>query len=266
MPTRIDNFIVWGHGVQYIREIMCVLRENFEIIVIHRIDIDDMKRFIDDIYACDTYPLSHLRSKTKYLRTVPHEIISITVRNHNVQEREAGKGAFKGVQCDHVVKVKNDIRDRFNPRRSNGKRSEQHVIHGTDYESQVDHILNIIGVKSRKYYTARKPYHLKGKFSKEIIRSVDELLINILGRGLMRPQDTPYFKYLSGDKQAYYDYFFPRMGTQLKEDHFPEAFDLLLENYDKLPPPKVVGVVVKDGGHRVAIAKFKGIKHITCLQ
>lgn len=265
MPTRIDNFIVWGHGISFIREIMCTLRENFEIIVIHREDITDMNKFIDGIYGCDTYPLSHLRAKTRYLLTVPEEIISITVRNHNVQEREAGRGAFRGVQCDHVVSVKNEIRNKFNPR-ENGKRTENHVIHGSDYESQVDYILKFLGVKNKEYYTRKKPYHLIGIYNKKIQKKVDELLINILGKGYIKAKETPHFKYLNNNKKAYNDYFFPHMGKELKEDHFPEAFDLLIKNFDKVPPPIVRGDKVLDGGHRVAIAKFKEYKEILCLQ
>ena len=261
MPTRIDNFMVWGHGIQYIREIMCTLRDNFEIIVIHRKDIADMGKFVNDIYACDTYPMYHLIAKTRYLLTVPQEIISITVRNNNVQEREAGSGAFRGVQCDHVCAVKKEIRQRFNP-----PGTENHVIHGTDYESQVEHILKVIGERDIEYYTRNKPYHISGTFSQTVYKDVDELFVNILGKGLTLASKTPYFAYLNGDVGAYEDYFFPRMGKELKEDHFPEAFDRLIENYDDTPPIKIKGNIVLDGGHRLAIAKFKGIEKIKCLQ
>jgi len=261
MPTRIDNFLIWGHGIQYIREIMCVLRGNFEIIVIHRKDISNMNKFISDIYECDTYPMYHLIAKTRYLLTVPHEVISVTVRNHDVRERMAGSGKFRGVQCDHVCEVKKEIRKMFNP-----QGTEHHVIHGTDYESQVDHILKVLGEKTVAYYTANKPYHLPTKCRSEVIRVVDELFINILGKGLSRASETPYFAYMTGDVKAYEDYYFPRMGKELKEDHFPEVFDKLIENFDKAPPPIVDGNMVLDGGHRVAIAKFRGYEKILCLQ
>lgn len=258
---RIDNFIIWGHGMSHLRDIMCVLRDNFEIIVIHRKEIDDMEQFIEDIYECDTYPIYHLIAKTRYLLTVPNEIVSVTVRNHNVQERESGSGAFRGVQCDHVCAVKREIRRRFNP-----SGTENHVIHGTDFEAQVEHILKVIGERDIEYYTRSKPYHIRGAFAQSVYVDVDELYVNILGKGYVRASETPYFAYLSGDVQAYEDYFFPRMGRELKEDHFPEAFDRLIENYDEAPPPIISDNVVLDGGHRVAIAKFKGIKTIKCLQ
>lgn len=261
MATRIDNFIVWGHGIQYIREIMCTLRDNFEIIVIHRKEISDMPKFVNDIYECDTYPLYHLKAKTRYLMTVPKEIISVTVRNHNVQERESGSGAFRGVQCDHVCGVKRTIRKKFNP-----PGTEHHVIHGTDYESQVEHILNVIGEKTVAYYTKNKPYHIPARDRQSVLKDVDELFVNILGKGAVRASETPYFAYMNGDVKAYEDYFFPRMGKELKEDHFPEAFDRLIEYYNETPPPIIDGNMVLDGGHRVAIAKFKGIKAIICLQ
>ena len=157
--------------------------------------------------------------------------------------------------------MKKAIRKRFNP-----PGTEHHVIHGTDDESQVDHILRAMGVRTVAYYTHSDPYHLPGIYAESVYKDVDGLFINILGKGYVRASETPYFAYLNGDVKAYEDYFFPRMGKELKEDHFPEAFDKLIENYDKLPPPKINGNIVMDGGHRVAIAKFKGLKQILCLQ
>ena len=247
---RIDNFIIWGHGIKHIREIMCILRDNFEIIAIDRVGVKDMAKFVDDIYACDTYPLEHLKAKTRYLMNVPWQVISVTVHNHNVQEREAGSGKFKGVQCDHVVRVKNEIRERFNPS------PHHHVIHGTDYESQTDHVLKVMGITG-------KARVIDGVFDTLASVKIDRLIVRT--PEAVRIVDSPHYKYLIGNVEAYENYFFPQMGRRFRQDHFPEAFDLLVKNYDVLPPPLVNRFIVIDGAHRVAIAKFKGIQIIECL-
>ena len=117
-----------------------------------------------------------------------------------------------------------------------------------------------------EYYTAFKPYHLPMDFGNKVYRNIDDLRVNILGHGGMKVEDTPHYKYLEGNKKAYEDYFLPNMGKGLKEDHFPEAFDWLIENFDKSKPIIIRGDRVLDGGHRLAIAKFKGMKKILCIQ
>ena len=254
---RVDSFIVWGHGVPHIRDIMCTLRANFDIITIRYFNIYDISAFIDKIYSCDTYPLAHLKAKNKYLMDVPSEIILVVVKNNNVQEREAGSGEFKGIQCDHVVSVKKQIREKYNPRPHN------HVIHGTDYQSQTEHILKALGLQDIEYYTKNTPYHLD--FAVRDLQTLDisNLRANILGEGLMRIEDTPHYTFLNGNRQRYEDYFFKHMGRGLNEDHFPEAFDLL----NKVPSFKPIIVKdfrILDGVHRAAIQKFRGQKYISC--
>ena len=255
MNTRVDSFIIWGHGIKYIREIMKTLRANFEIITIRRFEIKDMPSFIDDIYSCDTYPISHLRAKNIYLMSVPKEIIFVLVRNSDVREREAGSGDFRGVQCEHVIEVKSEIRGRFNPQPHN------HVIHGTDYESQTEHILKVLGMKDVNYYTKNKPYHLAFAIRELIMVEIDSLRANILNKGLVKIQDTPHYAYLKGDKKTYEDYFFKHMGRGLNEDHFPEAFDLLISK-KSYEPIIISGGRILDGVHRAAIMKSRGLNKI----
>ena len=252
---RFDAFIIWGHGMKYIREIMCTLRENFEIITIRWFEIKDMPKFVDDIYSCDTYPISHLREKNKYLMRVPKEIYFVLVVNSNVREREAGSGAFRGVQCAHVIEVKNKIRKQFNPAPHN------HVIHGTDYESQTEHILKVLKMQGTNYYK-KKPYHLPEKVRQLKTVNVDKLRARLVGGKEVRLTDTPHYAYLEGRKEEYETYFFKYLGKKLREDHFPEAFDRLLEaaNYDPIICDKSGRIL--DGVHRATIAKYRGEKEM----
>lgn len=280
---RIDYFMIWGHGLRYTREILDIIRKHkdFEIISIMKKSLDDVSKFVDDVYSCDTYPLEHLIAKTRYLLKTKPKILFILVRNTNPQEKLAGSGAFRGVQCQTVKAIKEQIRNKFNPRVKN-KRTEHHVLHASDYESQVEHVLGVLKLPSLKFYTREPnsdldvPYHIK-PFSNYQIKEVDinELYANIVGIGVIPIVETPHYKYLAGDKACYQAYHSKYFGKQLKEDHFPEAYDLMVKNfkYDYITKKgkrsliltKTFGVNkyrILDGVHRAAILKFQGIKNI----
>ena len=209
--NRIDYFLIWGHGLAYTKQILEIIRnrKDFEIISIVKKSVGDIGKFVEDIYSCDSVPLKHLISKTRYLLNTPPEIIFILVKNNNSQEKFFGEGQFRHIQCQLVKDVKEEIRNKFNPR-VDGKRTEYHVIHASDYQSQVEHVLSVLGLPPLEFYTREVnsdldvPYHI-GPFNNYQIKEVDidSLYANILGVGLVTLTQTPHFKYLTGDKTAY---------------------------------------------------------------
>ncbi len=255
---RYDCFIIWSHGIKHIADIMCTLRAHFDILFIHRHKIDNIVKFVDGIYSCDSYPLSHLKSKTQYLLKTDPECIFVLVRNNEVHEQMVGKNPFRKKQCAHVKWVKDFIRAKYNTI------AEQHVIHGTDYQSQVRHILKVFGLNDLKYYTRGDevfPWHLDRKpYTTKTVR-LDDLRANILGRGYIRIEDTPHYKYVRGDKDEYINYHGKHMGYKLKEDHFPERFDELMLQTDFNPILITRGIIL-DGVHRASILKSCGYKLI----
>lgn len=264
---RIDAFIIWPHGVRYLSEIMVVLRDKFEIIMIYRKVVADMATFVDVVYGCDTYPLRHIKSKIRYLKKFngKQEVFFVLVRNHNVNERMAGSGRFRKPQCMYLQGVKTEIRERFNPSKDN------HIIHGTDYEKQVGYLLNVFGLKKKSYYTreidfpVHYPYHLPKPKSWELkTKKIEDLRVGVVGKGLIKIEDSPHFSYLCGHKNLYNNYYYKYIGRQLKEDHFPEKFDQLIRSNPE-DPIIVNGLRVLDGVHRLAIWMFASRENVNVI-
>jgi len=284
---RIDYFLIWGHGLQYTDQILDIIRRqnNFEIIAIQKKNVADISKFVDGIYSCDSVPLRHLIAKTRYLLNTKPEIILILIRNNNPQERFFGEGEFRHVQSQLIVETKEEIRNKFNPR-INGKRTEDHVIHASDYESQVENVLKVLGLPPPAFYTRQQnpdldvPFHIE-PFDDYLVKEVDtdSLYANILGVGVVQITQTPHYKYLTGDRAVYQNYHKKYFGKQLTEDHFPEAYDLMLSNfkYDYITKDGRRSLIlakalkdnkyqILDGVHRAAILKHRGVKTVTIAE
>ena len=266
---RYDIMIIWGHGERHLNKIMVELRAAFEIVMIYKHRIDFPELFIDEVYACDSYPLSHLQAKTKYLITVPPVAYLILVINHCVNEEMVGKDPYRKVQCQYLQTVKNKIRAKYNP--PTGR--HDHVIHGTDYESQVHHILEVFNQHPLKRYTQQPhpnipyPWHLPivdSYYARE--RKISYLRIHVYGQGLREIQESPHYQYLIGNKRPYLTYHARYVGDVLREDHFPERYDDLIEQWNttyevgkKLEYDPILinnhGQIL-DGAHRVALMRF----------
>jgi hypothetical protein len=261
MDTRYDVFIVWGHGMQYMPHIMTVIRNNFDIRLIHRHKIEDMPKFIDAVYACDSYPLRHLHNKTRYLLSTPKEVALVLVINKNVKEKMVGKGAFRKPQCQFVQGVKGILRGLYNP----GDLPEHHIIHGTDYEAQVPYLLKVFGLKKLSYYTRNEgtpfPYHIDQREYKEVEVNIRDLRCSIIGTGKTTVENSPHYKFAMDDQKEYVEYFEEYWGYALKEDHWPDNFHrlMLVPTFD---PILIHGNLIYDGLHRAAILLSRGEEKI----
>ena len=283
MKSRMDYFLIWGHGILYTSQILDILRnyEAIEIITIIRKKVDDMAQFVQDIYACDTVPFHHLLAKTRYLLTANPEIIFVLVKNKNAHEKYFGEGPFRHIQCQHIKNIKEEIRNKFNPRIGD-KRTEDHVVHASDYESQVEYVLKLLGLNSLEYYSTERnpslcvPYHL-GKIDHYDVKEVkiDSLCASIVGRGLVSISDTPHYSYVAGKMADYILYHQKYFGIELTDDHFPDAFDKMINNFSyndiaesgkqNLIIAKIISngrYQILDGVHRAAILTYRGISSV----
>jgi len=241
---RLDYFLIWSHGLKYKYEIFSIIRRQFPILSIYKRDVGNISKFVRDLYACDTVPFRHLELKTKYLLKLKPDIAIIIVKNEHPDEQIVGTGAFKHKQCMRINKVKAEIR-KFNYK-------EEHVVHASDYESQTDYTLKLLGIA--------KPQKKK----RGVLRTadIDDLKANILGVGLVGIKDTPHYEYVKGHTISYKWYYEKYWGTGLTEDHAPEAFDLLLNNFKYKTPICVDANRIIDGVHRASILKSRGIKNV----
>lgn len=293
--ARYDAFIIWGNGLEHIPSIMSIIRDSdkFNIIRIVSKEIKNMRKFVKGVYSCDTVPYRHLVSKSKYLLDSPKNCVFILVENVHPQESLCGHGRFRHVQCENINEIKKLIRNKYNPRFKNPQKqiaplkagiSHEHCIHATDYQLQVDYLLDFLGLESLDFYTRNEalpyyiPYHISLKpwpRVVEMVVSVDSLFANIIDCGFTKIVDTPHYAYLNGNVSEYTNYFYTNFGRKFQEDHFPEAFDKLIKNFrenyvrddgKKSFPIIDENYVVYDGVHRVAILRMLGHREIKCIQ
>ena len=289
---RYDHFIIWGNGMNYIPQIVDMIRKdtNFDIVMMKSFQIDDMEEFIQAIYGCDPYPWEHLVAKTRYLLKSPKEMIFILVKNKHPREIVKDKGEFEHTECVNVVDLKIKIRNAFNPPFTdpcqtipplNAGVSHEHCIHGSDYEAQTDYVLNLLNLQNLSYYKRYDdseyffPYHLNVEAYEMVDVPIDRLRANIIGKGTVPLEATPHFRYLQGDSEDYIRYFYDNFGTNLCEDHFPEAFNYLIQNFDpqyrRDDGKKSLLLInsqniILDGVHRAVILKNNGIPKIQCIR
>lgn len=241
---RLDYFLVWSHGLAHKYEIFSIIRGVFPILAIYKRNVGDIKKFVRDLYSCDTVPFRHLELKTKYLLKLKPDIAFILVNNDQPDEQVVGAGVFKHKQCMKINKVKADIR-KFNYK-------EEHVVHASDYESQTDHAMKLLGIPRPK----------KEKQGVIRIANIDDLMANILDVGLVKIESTPHYSYANGSTAPYRKYYEDNWGIRLTADHAPEAFDSLLERFEYKVPIRVSGNRIIDGVHRAAVLKSRGIKNV----
>lgn len=282
--TRFDYFLIWGHGQEYKDEIIDIIgsKRNIEIVHIEDYSPRNIKGLVKAIYSYDYAPFHHLKAKTKYLIDTPAKTTFIFVKNYLVQEVYKGEGFFSHLESPQITKVKEEIRELFNPRK-NGVRTEDHVIHASDNESQVNYILNYLGYKKgvkkfeSKNPVLQTPHHLK-KYKKVEFKmiSVKDLKCNLLYKkdGQVRTHpvslsDTPHYAFLNGKKQAYENYIRSYQGEQLKDFYSKNKFKKLAENLNYKETANYIVVrkegncyLILDGVHRASILLHRGLKKV----
>lgn len=286
---RYDIFMIWGNGLTHFEEINDIINHdpNFEVLSVHEKKITNMETFIQDVYKCDTVPWVHLIAKSKYLLNSPPSIIYMVVQNKDPDEKIFGEGEFKHIQCTKVKSIKEIIRNKFNPK-VDGKRSEEHVIHATDYEKQTEYLLDYFGLpnieKYNKYENSKYviPYHLstwhgnKIQNTYEIKVNLNELTANIVNKENVLLKDTPHYKYVKGDKSPYIEYYNSFFSTNLTDNHHPITFDKMVDDFEypyNIGDKKSLIIVeyqngiykIKDGIHRSVIMLAQGYVNIEAL-
>lgn len=282
---RYGYFLIWGNGMQYKEEIMDIIRskEFIKILEILNHRPKSTARLVRIIYSYDYAPFEHLKEKTKYLLKTAPDVVFIFFRNEDAREMYFGEGAFRHIECERVKQIKEDIRNKFNPK-NEGKRTEEHVVHASDNESQVDHVLKYLGFNDGIGYLRNVPnpilsaQHYIPKFDEFTIRRVNssQVYCNIL-KGTIESyrleavpiEETPHFGCLTGNTTPYKEYLSRFMGSQLTCDYSVENFMELSQNFAYLKPPYITSYIlvmefqpnkylILDGFHRACILKFRG--------
>lgn len=275
-------FLIWGHGLVYRDNVLQMLRQvkNIDVLWIQNHGPSNIKKFINIIYAYNYVPVSHLREKTKYLLHVPPEVIFIFFKNNNPDERFIGEGQYTHTECVKIKKLKEQIRHLYNPREDN-KRSEHHIIHASDNERQVEHVLKYLGYKGIEFLRNRPNRSIRltpflPVFSSFTIRLVNsaQLYCNIL-QGTMKEfslkkvkiKQTPHYACLLGNTDLYDQYRNRFLGGPLQCDYSIDKFYTLSKEMRYLRSPYATSYIVTeefetnkyliiDGLHRASILLF----------
>lgn len=294
---RYDFFMVWGNAISDFEEICSMIRSDggFDILRIAKFEINDMPAFVQEIYACDSVPMQHLIGKTRYLMQTRPEVGFVLVKNKAPDEKLYGEGEFRHIQCAKIKKIKEEIRNRFNPKFSDPNKmvpplnkgvSHQHCLHASDYESQVDHVLGFLQLNNIAWYNRfdDEPYNItwhintsSGNYQvvkKNLSNLYTHLILDDGNTVKKRIDDTPHYFYVKGEKMAYNSYIQDKIGHFLQEDHYPAKFDLLIEKFDinYKSEGKSSPIVVNsdgrilDGLHRAVIMKSMGVEEVECIQ
>lgn len=291
-PTCRDEyvtFILWGNGFKHAPEILGMIRSHPDLALkkVYLREITDIGRFIDEVYADGATPRAHLREKTKYLRKSnnPNAVVAFAL-NENPKHALSGRGEFRHRECENIKNLKEEIRERFNPKNPDGSRTEEHVIHASDSEAHAHHLAKVLGypngiddLKNPPDSILPVPHYL-APITHFTIRSI--ALKNIYAqiiKGTRRSfsaeltdlEHTPHRAFLRGDIAAYQNYIEEFGGIHLTEDYTPERFAKLAENFKYLSPPNELSYIIVrefergayrilDGVHRAAILKDAGIE------
>ena len=285
---RIDYFLIWGHGLKYKEKIIEIIRNTKDIYIIgvHRHIPKNIAKLVKAVYSYDYAPFKHLRSKTKYLLTTKPEVIFIFILNKKPLEYYPSENpVFQHVESLKIKKLKELIRNRFNARKDD-RRTEDHVIHASDNQSQTDYILKYLGFKEgiskfKKVVNPiiSAPYHLS---KIQYFRLKQIKLSNIycsISTGnsthkLCKIEETPHFRFLNNDKKPYIKYREMVEGfPTVTDSQFPKNFKKFAVEFSYLNKPYTSSYIlvkklktkkyqVLDGVHRASILQYKGYDKI----
>ncbi|CAH6803500.1 conserved hypothetical protein [Vibrio chagasii] len=272
--TRYDCFLIWPHGLGELTNILEYIEstKGFKIKLVKRKTVNNFNKFIREVYSFDYAPWQHLKSKTKYLRSVGNEVCFIFVENLNPQEDFVDFGEFRHIECDNVKNVKNHIRKRYNPRDGSGEMTHDHIIHATDNFAQTIEMLSIAGfpIKSLKENCILNTPWFLGDINKFIVKNVavEDLKCRVLLEGeseIKSVKESPQYTCLEDGiiSQEYKQYLDQNMGRGLlsyysikKYCNLRKSFSYLSGDYKNdyiIVTKHERGYIVLDGLHRLSI-------------
>ena len=285
---RLDYFLVWGHGFSFFTQIMDTINscKDLDILSIEKRELEDVDDFINHAYAKEwpSVPKAHTKSKTRFLLhpAIPKKagIILVMNKNPNVRTQDNKNPLFRMPESATIKDVKTKIREKFDPNKGGkgqiplipGHNPDQHVIHASDFEGQVENMLKIFGMKdydSWFTYWEKKYQPINGINTSVKNIKLDSIHLRILDNNgnirLCKIEDSPHYKFLCGETNEYEEYWERFSGIYLKEDHSPNSFEKLAKDFDYLKSPyDTTYIKVKkagnnysslDGDHRLCILK-----------
>lgn len=275
-----ESVLIWGHGINYLNNILQILDKNFEILYIKRKRIANIKQFVKDVYSHDYAPYWHLKEKVKYLMKVPDQAILIIMKSEDTEWDYLGNDLFRHKESLSIKRIKAEIRNEFNPKKNDGKPSEDHIIHTSDDEFQLYKIAALFDIDAHLLInnesTIKLPFYLTGAYDKFTIQKIR--LTNIKARITIGKnwenfenivtdiKNTPHYKFLDSNEMDYELYINKFIGgpiTQYYNKHryynlsktkylsqeFENSYILVTLDENGIP-------IIIDGLHRASLLMF----------
>lgn len=289
VKERTDCFIIWNHGLKYLDDIYNFISnsQQIKIILTKYIKVNNIKKFIEEIYKFDNSPSHHIKNKTKYLSEFKnHDVYCIFVRNKDVNE--VWNNNYQ-LECLNIKKIKNKLRELYNPK-INNQVSHNHVIHGTNSENEVIHLLkkikfdektikhiinfhdNVLDLEynllSNKNFVLRK-VEISKLYGSEFVneKSLEKKLV---------PLKETSINHAYNDKEKYQNYIFKNKFSVVKQYYSYSKFDKLkkniklnnssLRNFIVIKKFDNEKYIVLDGLHRSIIQMNENKKDILACQ
>lgn len=147
----IECFVIWGHGLKYKKEIINEIKEKFTVLAIVDKKISNLKKFVREMYIEEVLKIGHhILKKNRHLAESPRYATMVLVK---VVEKDKsfdckGHGIAGNICSTYSQHFKQNLRDRYNPKKQTGERTEYHVIHTADTPVQTDNVLRMFDLKS----------------------------------------------------------------------------------------------------------------------
>lgn len=274
------GFIVWGHGLEHLDAVFDTLHASMKCHVLHvkKLCPSDLDAFLCTVYATDLGAGSaalhgHIKAKTTYLKKVPRECVFILLRKLDAR--------IVGEFDEDIVNVKWAVRTQFNPRSKSHPAvgrlpqgvTHHHVIHGIDRLGECDPICqHITGYQPQYFYkrivhnTVEVPHHvqLSSTCCVQVV-ALAALRTHVLGKGVVPVADSPHYAFVSGNEDAYREYYSRHCGKEFTDGHSSACFRRTLVTFNPTAYPYNPHqyIVVKaasgdtwqivDGAHRSAV-------------
>jgi len=283
--TMYNSIIIWGHGIEYMDDIIDSLRNNIDcdILNIKQISVNNINDFIKNCYKLEMINKNHIVAKTNYLKKVKPNVIHILIKNYGVKYKKYGSGTFEVISDENLVNWKWKIREKFNPKQKNFRRkplsrgiSHNHVIHLTDTTEECNELSkyclnNLPNYFENKFKIVYIPWHLSDRKKITINKkNINDIKVKVIGAGKVNIIDSPVYQYVIGNKTPYINYWNKNKGKKLQDVHTPKNFDNLINTFkpdkynynDKNLIIVTSDLIVLDGHHRISILKHAGINNI----
>jgi hypothetical protein len=208
-----------------------------------------------------------------------NNIIHILIKNNS------------SINDENIVNLKWKLREKYNPKLKDTNLqtsknlppgiSHNHIIHITDSNEECIEVCKFVLNKIPQEFENKIvnniyiPWHLGiPKIMKKININIDKLYIRLTNDpNNYKIINSPHYKYVCNDRNAYINYYSKYMGIYLQDNHTPQEFDKLIANFNpntyNLEGSRLIlinnNLQVCDGLHRLSILKKNNIDNINVI-